>query len=205
MEPTGTIFGALSLKCYTGGCAGPTHAIARLGEPSVTHPLLQAPKSQFGQVSHLSPSTMCRDQTATGVGEHPQIPSGAGVKQQLGSVSTWTTLPVSRQAATMLGRRVPWTPPLPCESQTSAGLGKSPESCPHYVAAKPPSAQIGAEAPPTSDWITSGTDKWLKPALSTQRPSHNRVSKRHDSCPPQAVATAVSQLVSSRSPHKRCP
>lgn len=88
MEPTGTIFGALSLKCYTGGCAGPTHAIARLGEPSVTHPLLQAPKSQFGQVSHLSPSTMCRDQTATGVGEHPQIPSGAGVKQQLGSVST---------------------------------------------------------------------------------------------------------------------
>lgn len=55
MEPTGTIFGALSLTCYTGGCAVPTHAVARLGEPSVIHPLLQVPKSLFGQVSHLIP------------------------------------------------------------------------------------------------------------------------------------------------------
>lgn len=49
MEPTGTISGALSLTCYTGGCAVPTHAIARLGEPSVTTHCCKCPSHNLAR------------------------------------------------------------------------------------------------------------------------------------------------------------
>ena len=144
MEPTGTIFGALSNMLHWRLCCA--HACySKAGWALCDHPLLQVPKSQFGQGTKIVPSTLCRDQTATGVGEHAKPrPSGARVKQQLGLVRTWTPPSLcSRQAATMMGRQSPelhlswqkrdhdwasqepWVPPSPHSRQATI----SPDEC----------------------------------------------------------------------------
>lgn len=141
------------------------------------HPLLQVPKSQFGQLSHLSslypvqgpncnrrgwasqaPPFWCWSQAETGLGEHLN-----------------PIVPVQQAGCNHAGKTIPWTPPFLWESETTTGLVKSPESRPHNIAAKPPSAQIG---------VWSSSHKWL---------NHNRSIQATQTCPFHTMAEPQQQ------------
>ena len=193
MEPTGAIFGSLSLTCYSGGCALPTHAIARLGKHSVSHPPPPwAPKSQFGQASHLSPIHPLQGQSCNQNGWQSQAPSSL----------------CCCQVTTGLSKHCEPHPPCEAAKLQPYWADESPEPHLSNVKARPQLGWVRALSPTLpmqqpshnqpwapstchSAWVTTGRGKKLKVALSTQWPSHDGVGKHPDPCHPWAAAMAL--------------